>query len=170
MKKNILIYIFSVFISWGISGQNHRSMLVGSVEQQDLLEAPFNSWYSPRYTAFEPNPAAMETIKKNIPDVDNIKIFFGSWCPDSKRELPDFMKILEKSNYELDKVDLIAMDRGKSTPENLEQGFDILMVPTIIFYKNGKEINRFVEYPQESLEKDVAKILTGETYHNSYAN
>ena len=36
--------------------------------------------------------------------------------------------------------------------------------------KNGKEINRIVEFPVETLEKDIFKILSGQEYKNIYAD
>ncbi|MEJ2614863.1 MAG: hypothetical protein P8Z35_07895 [Ignavibacteriaceae bacterium] len=38
----------------------------------------------------------------------------------------------------------------------------IELVPTIIFYKDEKELGRIVETPNDSLEKDILKILTGD--------
>jgi hypothetical protein len=42
-------------------------------------------------------------------------------------------------------------------------------VPTFIFMKDGQELGRIVEYPLESLEKDMAKILSGVDYKHAYA-
>ena len=55
-----------------------------------------------------------------------------------------------------------------SGPQNFEKGLEVLNVPTIIFYRNGNEINRFVELPVNSLESDIAKIIKGESYTHSY--
>ena len=34
--------------------------------------------------------------------------------------------------------------------------------------KNGKEINRIVEFPIETIEKDILEILTTNDYQNPY--
>ena len=65
-------------------------------------------------------------------------------------------------------LEMYAMSEEKTTPENFEKGLDVFNVPTIIFFKNGEEINRFVEFPVNSLESDVAKIIRGEIYTHSY--
>ena len=62
------------------------------------------------------------------------------------------------------------MTEEKTTPDNLEKDLDIFNIPTYIFKKNGKEINRIVEFPVETLEKDVLKILSGQEYKNIYAD
>ena len=63
---------------------------------------------------------------------------------------------------------MITVNRSKKTSDNLQEGFDIIRVPTFIFFKDGKEIGRFVEYPRESVEADILKIVSGEPYKHSY--
>ncbi|MCB0473638.1 MAG: thioredoxin family protein, partial [Flavobacteriaceae bacterium] len=65
-------------------------------------------------------------------------------------------------------LELITVDHSKKTPDNLQEGLNITNVPTFIFYKKGKEIGRFVEYPRETLEKDILAIISGQPYKHSY--
>jgi len=60
-------------------------------------------------------------------------------------------------------------DNYKRSPNGEEWGLNILRVPTIIFYKNGREINRIIETPNKSLEADMLKILTTEAYRSNKA-
>ena len=92
----------------------------------------------------------------------------GSWCGDSKRETPRFYKLLDETGFNQNDFELITVDRSKKTPDNLQEGVDIIRVPTFIFYKDGEEIGRYVEYPRETLEKDILKIITGQPYKHSY--
>lgn len=148
----------------------HNSMLLGEIEKKDFLSPPFDSWFKANYDSYQPAPEALETIKGNISEVDEIVIYMGTWCPDSKREVPKFFRILDLANYNLDKVKMVAVDRSKTAPDNSQEKYDIFRVPTFIFFKNGEEIGRFVENPRETLEKDVAKIVSGEEYKHSYEN
>ena len=97
-----------------------------------------------------------------------IKGFMGTWCGDSKRETPRFYKILEQANFDFKNLDLVTVNRSKKTPDNLQEGLDIKKVPTFIFYKDGKEIGRFVERVRESLEKDMLKIVSEQNYKHFY--
>ncbi|MCG9970055.1 TlpA family protein disulfide reductase [Christiangramia crocea] len=147
-----------------------EDVLLGEFTKEDLKKRPFSSWYESGYKKFSPDDEAMSTIKKNIGDYE-IKLLMGSWCGDSRREVPKFLKLLDNANYNYDKLKMIAVDYNKTTPSNIEKELDVHHVPTIIFYKNGKEVNRFVEYPQEeSIEEDIAMILSGNKYKNSYAD
>ncbi len=146
-----------------------QNMIVGKFSKEDLQQAPFATWFEKGYDEYSPSEEAIATIKKNISDYEIVG-FIGTWCPDSRREIPKFYKILEEAGYDLSKLTMVGVTRGKSTPENLEEGYNMHRVPTFIFMKNGKEVNRFVEYAKESTEDDIAKIVSGQDYKNSYAN
>lgn len=147
-----------------------KDMLLGEFHKEDLQQKPFSSWFTPRYEKFSPDTEAMATIKENIDDYE-IKVLMGTWCGDSKRELPKLLKILDEADYDYNDIELVAVDYNKTTPSKIEEELNVHRVPTIIFYKGGEEVNRFVEYPQEeSIEEDIAIIVSGKEYRNSYAN
>ncbi len=145
-----------------------QGMLIGEYDRKQLEEEPYASWYKPTYEAYTPKEEALETIKENISDYD-ITVLMGTWCHDSKRETPKLLKLLDLSDYDMDKLTLIGVDYRRNTPDNVREKYDVLRVPTIIFYKDGKEVNRFVEHAKQSLEEDIAKIVDGKEYSNSYA-
>lgn len=145
-------------------------ILLGEFEKKDLQKKPFVTWFEPGYKNFTPDEKSMQTIKENIGEYE-IKLLMGTWCGDSRRQVPEFLKLLDKADYNYSKLEMVAVDYNKNTPSKIEEKLDVHHVPTIIFYKNGKEVNRFVEYPQEeSIEEDIAKIVGGESYKNSYAD
>lgn len=92
-------------------------------------------------------------ISSILSDVDSVQIFFGSWCGDSKREVPWMLKILNESGFE--KYSLIGLGNSfqnyKQSPFGEEIGKNIHRVPTFIFYKDSTEVNRTVESPKASL-------------------
>ena len=49
-----------------------------------------------------------------------------------------------------------------------EIGKNITNTPTIIFYKDSLEINRIVEFPVETLERDIYKIINDIEYRHVY--
>ncbi len=144
-----------------------QSMIVGEFVKEDLQQGDFAAWFNSGYEDYEPSAEAMETIKNNISEFEIVG-FMGTWCPDSRREVPHFFKILDEAGYDLSKLKMVGVTRNKTTPENLEEGYDMQRVPTFIFMKNGKEVNRYVEYPRESIEADIAQIVSDEDYKHSY--
>ena len=141
--------------------------LIGIANKESFLQEPYNAWFSPNYTTYETNKEVVEKLKPLLKEV-TIKAFMGTWCGDSKEQTPVFYKILDEADFNYNHLEMITVNRGKSTPDNLQEGFNIERVPTFIIYKNDKEIGRFVEYPRESVEADLLKIVSGQPYKHSY--
>lgn len=142
-------------------------ILVGTTGFSTLRSAPFTDWFDPGYRAFTPDAAHTASLEPLLEDID-IRVFMGTWCEDSHRELPKFVKILEATDYPLEEIEVIAMTRDKTTPQDYEAGLDITNIPTLIFYKDGAELGRIVEFPVEDLEADMLKILSGQPYKHAY--
>ncbi len=159
-----------VLVQSEIEDENEdQTMLIGKFTKEDLQQAPYSRWFNNGYTNFNPSEEAMGTIKNNISEYEIIA-FMGTWCADSRREIPKLYKILDEAGYDLSKLTIIGVDRNKVTPEETEAAWDLDRVPTLIFMKDGKEVNRFVEYPRASIEEDIANIVSGQEYNNSYFN
>ena len=93
-----------------------------------------------------------------INNVD-IVIVFGSWCSDSKIQVPRFYKVLDKAGFNDIHLKVIAVNRDKNGLSVNVSDKNIKLVPTFIVYQNGVELGRVVETPKKSLEKDLAKIV-----------
>ncbi|WP_046743637.1 thioredoxin family protein [Kordia zhangzhouensis] len=143
-------------------------ILTGIQSRTAISEAPYNVWFEPTYAVYPVDKELATQIKPLFEDV-HVKVFMGTWCEDSQREVPQFYKILDMMDISEKKVELITVDEDKTTPQNLEEGLDITNVPTLIFYRNGKELNRIVESPVISLEQDMLDILSGKDYKHTYA-
>jgi len=98
----------------------------------------------------------------------------GTWCGDSKKQVPRILKVLEQAEFPNERLEIIALDRRpgryKKSPTGEEKGLNIIKVPTLIFFKNGIEINRIVERPIASLEEDILTILNGGHYIPNYSS
>jgi thiol-disulfide isomerase/thioredoxin len=143
-------------------------ILLGIQQRATLETSPYDTWFRDNYKQHTLDTVTIQTIKSDLASSD-ITVFMGTWCEDSQREAPAFYKILDLAGIDSNTIKLITVSEDKDTPEGLEDGLDITNVPTIIFSKDGKELGRIVEYPLESLEKDMAKILSGQEYKHAYA-
>ena len=147
--------------------KNESGDLVGIADKTSFMQEPYKAWFEKGYDAYQVDTAVTEKIKEELNGV-TVKAFMGTWCGDSKRETPHFYKIADEVGLGINDIDLVTVNRSKKTPDNLQEGFDIKRVPTFIFYRDGEEIGRFVEYSRETLEKDILKIVSGEDYKHSY--
>ena len=143
-------------------------MLLGKANRKGFQMDAFKDWFNTGYEDYKVDTETAEKLKPLLKDVD-ITVFMGTWCEDSQRETPHFYKILDAANFDESKLTLITVSEEKTTPQGYEEGKNITNVPTIIFYKNDKELGQIVEYPIESLEKDMFAILSGKDYKHAYA-
>lgn len=174
MKKIILIAVMAILTSCNAQQKANAvkdpsGHLVGIADKESFNQAPYKAWFDQKFENYSPDPTTIATLKTALKGV-TIKGFMGTWCGDSKRETPHFFKILEQANFKMKNFELVTVNRSKKTPDNLQAGLNIFKVPTFIFYKEGKEIGRYVEYARVSLEKDILKITTGMPYKHSYDN
>jgi thiol-disulfide isomerase/thioredoxin len=147
---------------------NDTVILLGSIDRNGFMQEPYSEWFKPNYKEYKIDNTAINELSSLSKDIQ-IVTFMGTWCGDSKRETPAFLKILDSIGFKPKKHRIYAVSREKTTPQQSEQGLNITNVPTFIFYKDGQELNRIVEYPIESLEKDMINILSGNDYKHAYA-
>ena len=141
--------------------------LVGLATKSDFLQEPFATWFTENYDDYSLDTASLKQLKPLLKGI-KIKAIMGTWCGDSRREVPHFYKLLDAVDFDYNNLEMITVNRDKESSNNEEKGLDIQRIPTFIFYKDGIEINRFVEYPVVSLEKDFLMILQEKAYKHSY--
>lgn len=175
MKNSIFILSLLILVSCKTKQDMNKTVpyedtviLLGTVDEEGFKQEPFNVWYNTNYSEYKVDEALVDELKSLSKDID-IKTFMGTWCEDSQRETPNFNKLLDAIDFREKDHSLYALSREKTTPQQFENDLNITNVPTFIFYKDGKEINRIVEYPIESLEKDMLNILSGKDYKHAYA-
>lgn len=170
-----LLYCFSAIcnaqINTIISDENGQNMLLGKVTKEGFNKEDF-PWFEQNYDEYITNTKISKLLKEKLKEY-KIKVFFGSWCGDSKRNVPIFYKVLEEAKFPMENLEVIAVDvkkeAYKQSPNGEEKGLNIHRVPTFILYKEGNEVNRIVEYPKETFERDLLKIVNTEKYTPKYA-
>lgn len=148
--------------------QEEAPILVGVFKRDTLESRSYNKWFMQSYKDHALDKESVPKLRKGLEDV-RITAFMGTWCEDSQREVPAFFKILDEVDYESNTVKIITVSEDKTEPAELVKNKNITNVPTFIFMKDGRELGRIVEYPLESLENDMVKILEGQEYKHAYA-
>jgi len=137
-----------------------ETWLLGDFNYNSLLNAPHDRWFSKEFNNYELDDEAFMEIEAAGIDSIEILVVLGTWCSDSRREVPRFMKIIETLGYDRERIRFIGVDSYKEAPVPSYGSMDIERVPTFIFYKNNFELGRIIEYPEASLERDMLRILT----------
>lgn len=163
MKKSILLLVVISLISFACSStklhtENYRGhkILVGKGTKNDLLKSPYNQWFNSNYKNYVIDNNVIAKLKPVINDYD-FKVLMGTWCPDSRAQTPVFYKVLEQAGYNKN-VEISFLPRKFKNYE-LARPYQLSRVPTIIVYRNKKEIGRIVESPTETIEKDLYQII-----------
>lgn len=172
--KQLTIMLVIVLCACSSFGQtnNKSAILYGKTEISALTTEPYSKWYDSTYQAYQPNEKIINKIKsEGVRDV-RVEIYYGTWCGDSRREVPRMMKVLDVVGIKNTSISLIALGGNdslyKQSPAGEETGKGIFRVPVMIVYKNGKEAGRINEYPAMSLEQDLLLILSGKPYMPNY--
>lgn len=141
--------------------------IIGLFDRKELSNNPHAEWFDQNYSDYNLDQKTLDKLKPLFKDLE-ITVFMGTWCSDSRKEIPVFYKLIDKLNFDEKSIELIGMTLEKTTPDSLELNQNLINVPTFIFKKDGKEINRIVEFPLETIEKDILEILTTNNYQNPY--
>jgi len=179
-RKKLIIGVLFILGTLGSMAQeinqkstdaNGREKLLGIISKEGLSQGSFSQWYNAQLDKYVVDSQTLGAIQKEL-NTYEILAFMGTWCGDSRREVPRFYKILESMDYPIEKLTMVAVDNSrenyKKSPTGEEKGYDIIKVPTFILLKDGKEVNRIVETPKVSLEKDLAAIVLNASYVPNY--
>lgn len=150
-----------------------KLILLGQHPRTDLEQPPFASWFDTDYAAYQPDSVTIARLGPALKG-RTFEIFMGTWCGDSRREVPRMFKILDACHVPAEHIRLVMVDyrdrRYKQSPRHEEQGKDIIHVPDLLVLDGStdKEQGRIVESPVVSLEKDLLSIAAGEPYQPQY--
>lgn len=156
-----------------VINENGQPILLGHCSISAFQKDNFKDWYNANYNSFVIDTATVELIKPLLKK-KRITIFMGTWCGDSKQQVPRMIKMLLAAGFDTSHLSIITVGNDaemyKKSPQGEEIGLNIRRVPTIIIYNKKKEIGRFIEFPVVSLEKDILRILLQDGYIPNYAN
>ncbi len=134
----------------------------GNIERgwidRSVLAKPEHRDFSVRYDTVTIDPRMISMLRTLEDDADYI-VVLGTWCPDSKREVPRFLKAADSAGIPASRIRLYGVDRQKKGPDAAPETYNIERVPTFIVLKGGKEIGRVVESPTTTIEGDIVGIL-----------
>jgi thiol-disulfide isomerase/thioredoxin len=149
----ITFFVFLISCSANEKVENKNKQHRGSIEIEELF-----SEYSIFKKGFD-DYVPLELSKLKDDDI-NVVVFFGTWCHDSKRELPKALKIFNKIGINDENIELVAVGFDKKEPLGRAAKLNLMYTPTLIFFRGSKEIGRIIEKPVLTLEKDIELIIS----------
>ena len=85
--------------------ERDRTILLGKINQEGLKQQPFQKWFDTKKEGYNMDLSLKQTLKTELKDY-SLTLFMGTWCGDSKREVPRIYKILEEIDFPLDRLTL----------------------------------------------------------------
>lgn len=165
MKSFLLLVIISGMLyaqesyQIKIDEKTGKQMIVGQCSRDAFLDTAFAGWYNSNYEVYVPDKDFTSKIKSELTDI-RITIVMATWCSDTKREVPRFLKILDLIDFPEDGFNILCVDRKRKGLQDEVDELDIQLVPTFIFYEGENEIGRIIEVPQKTLEEDFYTIIS----------
>lgn len=155
--RSLVLFAFLLSGCAGTVGTKSEVIEVGWLDRS-VLDKPEHHQFKARYDTMTLEQDLVGLIRNVNSGVDFL-VFYGTWCGDSRREVPHFLKIADQCGIESSRIRFYGLDRSKKSSDGLTDQYQIEKVPTFIFLKNGNEVGRITEKPQATLEADMLAIL-----------
>jgi thiol-disulfide isomerase/thioredoxin len=135
-------------------------VLVGPTTRDKIEAAP--EWTLAEVEA-RPEADAARELAEVQPGAE-VVVFLGTWCGDSRRELPRLWKAMDSGSGAVNfQIRYIGVDHAKKEPADLVKEYNVLYLPTFIVRRGGREVGRIVETAPHGIERDLLGLLTGKT-------
>ena len=125
---------------------------------RNAIEEHGGGWFKTEYDSYE---VKTEAFNFDLPEkFDSVYVFMGTWCRDSRREVPRFCKIFDLDYFKDIPVVFICLDKQVTVDVLDVEEYYVQFLPAIVFYKKGEELCRILERPRtESLESDIMDLM-----------
>ena len=134
-------------------------VLTGEVTREQIEES-VPDWVAEEVTA-QPDMSAAQALAAVSPGAE-VTVYLGTWCGDSKRELPRLWRALDETGGAAPVAfRYVAVGRDKKEPVALTEGADLRYVPTFVVERDGREVGRIVEESPHGVERDLLALLDG---------
>ena len=122
MNKVKNIFLFGLLLCVNVLAQDYNTiiadeksgkpMLIGLTTLEAFNDTSFSWWWNSEYDMYDVDSTAAIKLGYEMKNID-LTVVMGTWCSDSRREVPRFYKILDRISYPTEKVILINVDREK---------------------------------------------------------
>ena len=146
--------------------------VLGRLSAKQFLASADSSWATGGIADYRPRAATADDLRLALADVDSVVVYYGSWCGDSRREVPRVLATLDAADYPRERLRLVGVDDADSTykqsPDGATVGRHVYRVPTVTLHRDGAELGRLIELPCTTPEADLLAIATVADYTPNY--
>ena len=132
------------------------------VTREKMLGTP--QWQD-KFDQFAPEQEMLDVIKTRLAGL-NVDVVLGLWCPDSRNNVPPFLKIMDSLGSSVPARYFGVPRKANREVKYYYEEWKVERVPTFIFYREGKEIGRIVENPKSGMLEDMMDLVMAEKIPN----
>jgi sulfite reductase alpha subunit-like flavoprotein len=135
--------------------------VIGQTKEEiarDKILASGPEWQQ-KYDKYQPAADMVEALKAKMGANMKIDVYLGIWCPDSRNNVPPFIKILDLVGTG---VPIRYFDVPRKASRDVKyyvEEMNVERVPSFIFFRDGKEVGRIIENPKMGMIEDMMEIL-----------
>lgn len=166
MRTSLITIILTFFTFHLTNAQLVDTNPTGRITINALFNKKNEPKFKPEYDAYKPDEDAIKTIKKWKGKIQ-IKMIMGFWDEESSKQTSQLVKILETAKWDVHDAEQLKIFGVNSVLEAAFEGFNALnisVIPTYIFYVNGREVGRYDNNLPFNVEKSIA------AFFNQYEN
>jgi thiol-disulfide isomerase/thioredoxin len=142
--------------------RKEEAVLVGPATREQI-EGAVPEWVQAEVDS-HPDAEAAKALAAVAPGAE-VVVFLGTWCGDSRREVPRFWSALDEiaqaGGAVPFMVSYVTVDRHKKEPAGPVTESGVRFLPTFIVRRDGREVGRIVETAPHGIEHDLLALLTG---------
>ncbi len=163
MKPTLWILTLSTALVIGCSSgklpiKPNEHLEIGWTPRSIFKAPPYAAWFDTAYAHYAPSEEYVGRLAR-MKDSVSITVVYGTWCGDSKKQLPHFFRVMDTVGFPPERITLIAVDRAMQLPPGIKKQYGITNVPTFILSYKGMEVGRIIESPGTTIEEDLAAWL-----------
>ena len=156
MNRNLLVaaaVAAALLFPLGVTG----GLLSEEISKEQIL-ATGPQWQD-RYDKYDPPAEMIDALKARLGAGMKIDVYLGTWCPDSRNNVPPFLKILDRAGATLPVKYYNVPRKSDRNAKYYVEEMQVERVPSFIFYRDGKEIGRIIENPKAGMIEDMMDIV-----------
>ncbi len=157
MKRKYSMIVAAGAILFSISCSFSAVEKIEKIDKNNILKTS-KEWME-NYDKFEPQNELLETVKNRLGPNLKIDVYLGLWCPDSRNNVPKFLKIMDRLEADVPVNYYTVRQKPNRDVKYYVEDMKVERVPTFVFFRDGKEIGRIVENPKKSLLDDFLELL-----------
>lgn len=161
MRTSLIASLLLFFTFQLVNAQLVDTNPTGRITINALFNKKNEPKFKPEYDSYKPDDEAIKTIKKWKGKIQ-IKMIMGFWHEESVKQTSQLVKILETAKWDVQDANQLKIFAVNTVLEASFEGFtalNITVLPTFIFYVNGREVGRYDNNLPFNVEKSIAAFF-----------